>query len=64
MDPDNLPDSDPTKMDFGNARKGWKDVWGCGQGIAAVKSVVPARELVARLRREYEAARRRVALPA
>jgi nitronate monooxygenase len=64
MDPDNLPDSDPTKMDFGNARKAWKDIWGCGQGIAAVKSVVPARELVARLRREYEAARRRVALPA
>jgi nitronate monooxygenase len=64
MDPDHLPDSDPTKMNFGNARKAWKDIWGCGQGISAVKSVVPARELVARLRREYEAARRRTALPA
>jgi nitronate monooxygenase len=64
MDPDHLPDSDPTKMNFGNARKAWKDIWGCGQGISAVKAVVPARELVARLRREYEAARRRTALPA
>ncbi|MBL8319826.1 MAG: nitronate monooxygenase [Burkholderiaceae bacterium] len=64
MDPDNLPESDPTKMDFGNARKAWKDIWGCGQGISAVKAVVPTRELVARLRREYEAARQRLTIPA
>ena len=64
MDPDNLPDADPTKMDFGNARKAWKDIWGCGQGIAAVKSVVPVRELVARLRTEYATARQRLTVAA
>ncbi len=64
MDPDNLPESDPSKMNFGggdSAKKAWKDIWGCGQGIGAVKAVVPAAELVARLRREYDAARERVA---
>ncbi len=63
MDPDNLPESDPTKMNFGggdSAKKAWKDIWGCGQGIGAVKAVVPAAEMVARLKREYEAARQRV----
>ncbi len=61
MDPDNLPESDPTKMNFGgDAKKAWKDIWGCGQGIGAVKAVVPARELVDRLVREYQAARDRV----
>jgi nitronate monooxygenase len=60
MDPDNLPESDPSKMSFGggdSAKKAWKDIWGCGQGIGAVKQVVPAAELVARLRAEYMAAR-------
>jgi len=60
MDPDNLPVSDPTKMDFGNARKAWKDIWGCGQGIGAVHAVLSTRELVARLKLEYDAARRRI----
>ena len=61
LDPDNLPESDPTKMNFGgDAKKAWKDIWGCGQGIGAVDAVVPAAELVARLRREYEAARARL----
>ena len=64
MDPDNLPDSDPIKMDFGNARKAWKDIWGCGQGIGAVKAVVPVRDLVARLRAEYADARQRVGVTA
>ena len=65
MDPDNLPESDPTKMNFGgDAKKAWKDIWGCGQGIGAVKSVVPARELVDRLVREYEAARDRLLVTA
>ena len=58
MDPDNLPESDPSKMSFGGGEgsksKAWKDIWGCGQGIAAVKAVVPAGELVARLSREYQ----------
>lgn len=60
MDPDNLPVSDPTKMDFAAAingdKKAWRDIWGCGQGIGAIHTVVPAAELVARLRREYEVA--------
>jgi len=61
LDPDALPESDPSKMDFGgDARKAWKDIWGCGQGIAAVNEVVPAGALVARLAAEYEEARRRV----
>ncbi len=47
-------------MDFGSTHKAWKDVWGCGQGIGAVKAVVPARALVGRLRDEYAAARARV----
>ena len=51
-------------MQFGSggAKKAWKDIWGCGQGIGAVKAVVPAAELVARLSREYVAARERLAL--
>jgi nitronate monooxygenase len=65
LDPDNLPVSDPSKMNFGGdavKAKAWKDIWGCGQGIGAVKSVLPAAELVARLKREYIAARQRLAL--
>ena len=65
MDPDNLPESDPTKMNFGGGEgsksKAWKDIWGCGQGIGAVKSVLPAGELVARLKREFAVAQQRVA---
>ena len=65
LDPDNLPDGDPSKMSFGGgegSKKAWKDIWGCGQGIGAVKQVVPVRELVARIKREYEATRARLAL--
>ena len=63
LDPDKLPDGDPGKMEFGDKRKKvWKDIWGSGQGIGAIGSVQPAAELVARLRREYESARRRLAL--
>ncbi|MBT9488784.1 MAG: nitronate monooxygenase [Rubrivivax sp.] len=62
MDPDKLPESDPSAMNFGGdgAKKAWKDIWGCGQGIGAVKTVAPAAELVARLKREYQAAQRRL----
>ena len=57
LDPDALPESDPSRMNFaGDAKKAWKDIWGCGQGIGAVKEVVPARALVERLAREYRAA--------
>jgi nitronate monooxygenase len=63
LDPENLPESDPSKMNFGGgAAKAWKDIWGSGQGVGAVKAVVPAAELVARLKREYAAARARLAL--
>lgn len=58
LDPDNLAVSDPTTMNFGTDRKkAWKDIWGCGQGIGAVKQVLPVAELVRRLRAEYESAR-------
>ena len=62
LDPDNLPASDPSKMDFGGgaAAKAWKDIWGSGQGIGAVKAVEPAAALIGRLRGEYEAARARL----
>ncbi len=61
LNPDELPQSDPSQMNFGDgAAKAWKDIWGCGQGIGAVKAVVPARELVERLRQEYTAARQRL----
>jgi nitronate monooxygenase len=64
MDPDNLPTSDPSAMNFGSGgntdAKAWKDIWGCGQGIGAVKEVLPAADLVARLRREYMAAKARL----
>ncbi len=67
MDPDNLPESDPSKMNFGsgegsNSAKAWRDIWGCGQGIGHVREVVPAAELIARLKREYAEARARLAL--
>ena len=62
MDPDDLPESDPSKMDFGGDKsKAWKDIWGCGQGIGAVDAVVGAAELVDRLAAEYAAARTRLA---
>ncbi len=58
LDPEKLPESDPSAMNFGgDSRKAWKDIWGCGQGIGAVKEIVPARALVARLKAEYEEAR-------
>lgn len=63
MDPDNLPESDPSKMNFGgDAKKAWKDIWGCGQGIGAINAVTSTADLVARLRSEYEAARARLKL--
>jgi len=65
LDPDKLPESDPSKMSFGggeSSKKAWKDIWGSGQGIGAVKKVVPVVELVARLRTELGQARARLAL--
>jgi nitronate monooxygenase len=63
MDPDNLPDGDVSTMNFHEgSTKAWKDIWGSGQGIGAVKAVVPAAALVARLAREYAAAKARMAV--
>ena len=53
LDPDNLPESDPSKMDFGdNSAKAWKDIWGSGQGIAAIKEIVPAATYVKKKKKE------------
>jgi nitronate monooxygenase len=64
LDPENLPESDPSKMNFGAGEgskgKAWKDIWGCGQGIGAVKAVLPAAALVDRLAREYGEVRGRL----
>ena len=59
LDPANLPESDPSKMNFGSDRpaKAWRDIWGSGQGIGAVDRIPSAGELVERLTREYDAAR-------
>ena len=56
MDPDNLPESDPSKMNFGGA-KAWKDIWGSGQGIGVINEKLPAGELVGRFAREYAEAK-------
>ncbi|WP_437945476.1 nitronate monooxygenase family protein [Sorangium sp. So ce296] len=64
LDPENLPESDPSKMDFGSGgnapAKAWRDIWGCGQGIGVLRDVPRASALVDRLLREYEEARQRL----
>ncbi|ACL60912.1 NAD(P)H-dependent flavin oxidoreductase [Methylobacterium nodulans] len=58
LDPDALPDSDKSRMDFGSGRtKAWRDIWGAGQGVGTIDDVLPAAEVIARLKREYAAAR-------
>ncbi|QZD89843.1 nitronate monooxygenase family protein [Qipengyuania aurantiaca] len=65
LDPDDLPTSDPSKMNFGSGgntkAKAWKDIWGSGQGIGTVKSVGPVEDMVARLEAEYIAAKEALA---
>jgi nitronate monooxygenase len=65
LDPDNLPQGDVKTMNFdsaaGSKAKAWRDIWGSGQGIGAIKKVVPAADLIARLASEYAAAKARVA---
>lgn len=64
LDPKNLPVSDPTAMDFGSGgntdAKAWKDIWGSGQGIGAIKKIGSAADYVAKLQAEYEAAKQRI----
>jgi nitronate monooxygenase len=65
LDPDDLPQSDPSKMNFGSGgnqeAKAWRDIWGCGQGIGAIKEVPTVAQMVARLSAEYEAAKSELA---
>ena len=61
MDPENLPTSDPSKMNFGGDKtKAWKDIWGCGQGISVMEQVMTTADYIARIKREYTAARARI----
>ena len=61
LDPEHLPESDPSKMNFGGgSTKAWKDIWGCGQGIGAIDKVQPAGQYIAQLKREYGAAKARL----
>jgi nitronate monooxygenase len=65
MDPDALPHSDPTKMNFNSGlAKAWRDIWGAGQGVGSVHAVVPAATRIAQWRAEYVSARRRLGLAA
>jgi nitronate monooxygenase len=64
MDPESLPTSDPSKMSFGTDASGerakpkaWKEIWGSGQGVGSIGKIVPAAELIARLRQEYDEAK-------
>lgn len=65
-DPDNLPDRDRTMMDFSSEEhktaKAWRDIWGAGQGVGAVREIAPTARLIARLKSEYDAARARVSV--
>jgi nitronate monooxygenase len=64
LDPDDLPEADKTKMNFGSGgnmeKKAWRDIWSGGQGIGNIHDVLPVREVVARMIEEYAAARRRL----
>ncbi|UCH49256.1 MAG: nitronate monooxygenase [Betaproteobacteria bacterium] len=66
LDPDDLPDADKTKMNFGSKRekpKAWKQIWSAGQGVGNIQDVLSTREVVERLAREYREARERIAAP-
>ena len=61
LDPDALPASDKTKMNFGGDKaKAWKDIWGAGQGVGLMDDVPTVAALVERLKGEYDAARERL----
>ena len=59
LDPENLPESDPSKMNFGSNRpaKAWKDIWGSGQGVGSVHRIEPVAAMIDRLERDYKAAK-------
>ncbi len=65
LDPNNLPEADKSKMNFGSGgnmeKKAWKDIWGAGQGVGQIHEIVPTADVVAKLKREYDEARKRIA---
>jgi nitronate monooxygenase len=64
LDPDDLPDADPSKMNFDTRHgkpKAWKEIWGAGQGVGNIDAVEPAADVIARMKQEYLAARSRMA---
>jgi nitronate monooxygenase len=61
LDPDALPQSDASKMNFGSSSsKAWRDIWGAGQGVGSVPNVLPAAARIAQWRNEYASARVRL----
>jgi len=64
FDPDDLPKSDPSKMNFASGseaeKKVWRDIWSAGQGVGLIDRVLPVAEVVAQLEREYRSARARL----
>jgi NAD(P)H-dependent flavin oxidoreductase YrpB (nitropropane dioxygenase family) len=62
LDPANLPEADKSKMNFGSGgnmeKKAWKDIWGAGQGVGQIQDIVPVADVVAKLKREYDEARK------
>lgn len=64
LDPENLPESDPSKMNFGSggntAAKAWKDIWGCGQGIGNIDAVLSIHDMIEKLTKEYQTASARI----
>ena len=66
LDPENLPEADKTKMNFGSGggekAKAWRDIWGAGQGVGMMNDVPTTAEMVDRLEAEYKAARARIAV--
>ena len=63
MDPETLPEADPTKMNFDGAKDGakaWKDIWGAGQGVGAIRKIQPTADYIAQLAAEYAAAKTRL----
>lgn len=63
LDPDALPESDKSKMNFGNDKaKAWKDIWGAGQGVGLMDDLPSVGELVERLKREYDDAKARLGI--
>jgi nitronate monooxygenase len=66
LDPDNLPGADKSKMNFGSGGnskvKAWRDIWGAGQGVGLMDEVLPVAEVMEKLKAEYAAARKRLAL--